>query len=132
MAVFPAQWLSLYYRIDHLDKLFHFIGGLIVVWFFSICLNNKFSKLPVWEKLIALLTVIFLVGLFWEFLEYISGSYLKNYWPILGRYFYIGNLRDSLGDLTADVMGGLVFSLVYLYRIAFVRPKQPRHFDVER
>ncbi len=66
------------------------------------------------SALIILGTTIF-VGVFWEFLEYLATIYFREY--LIQGYKIIcciGNLDDTIGDLTMDIIGGIIFISIYL------------------
>ncbi len=58
-----------------------------------------------------------LIGVVWEFAEYLSAHYGVLISPLLVKYFHGGDLADTLGDLGADLLGAFIFVLVMrLYR----------------
>jgi len=111
-----ASLLSLYYVVKGLDKVAHFWGGLSVaiffVWFFYF--SGKFNMpAPKDSKIFFILLtlgLVALVGVCWEFFEYIANNYIA-----VGEMQ--GNLADTMGDLLADLLGGLAVGLYFLPKI---------------
>ncbi len=124
--------LDLYHRFNHFDKLLHLSGGIIVAWFFSRYMSDELKQFhstsslrgdsvesgqaAKLKTLLILTAVACLVGVFWEFAEYLSSTYGPAYAPIIYRHFFIGDLADTLGDMLADIIGGFVFALCYIYK----------------
>ena len=109
LAVYIAGDLNLYAYIGYLDKGFHLLGGVVIAWFFSIYLRKDLRPIPRFRQLLFVIACVSLAGVVWEFTEYLSEIYSPRYAPWLLHYFSIGNLRDTLGDLVSDLLGGLVF-----------------------
>ncbi|OFZ67583.1 MAG: hypothetical protein A3D92_18325 [Bacteroidetes bacterium RIFCSPHIGHO2_02_FULL_44_7] len=101
--------MNLYAYVDYLDKAFHLLGGVVIAWFFSIYLRKDLRPIPRFRQLLFVIACVSLAGVVWEFTEYLSEIYSPRYAPWLLHYFSIGNLRDTLGDLVSDLLGGLVF-----------------------
>lgn len=112
-AIVIAGRFDLYDRIQYVDKTSHFVGGLIVAWFFSVYFRNILISFSKFERVVILVACVCLVGVFWEFAEYLSRAYSSEYIPVLYKYFRIGSMADTLGDLAMDMIGGLVFGLFY-------------------
>jgi len=91
--------------------LMHFLGGFWSALIFAY-LNLKFNQADckkLWFLGILTISFVSLVGVLWEFSEYLwgIGAYFGNnqYFTGLAQ----NGLRDTLGDLLFDLMGGLTF-----------------------
>lgn len=109
---------KLYWFIWWLDMPMHFMGGfsaaLIFFWFFG-----KFPEyFNLWKNflitLIFVLSWVALVGVFWEFLEFLCNVLIlsKDNLPTLQILW----LADTLKDLSFDLIGGLSLSVIMNFR----------------
>ena len=108
--MFISTHFQLYDKVFHFDKIMHFTGGFVVAWFFITILGKELRT----NRAILVLILISLttfVGVLWEFTEFLSGEHLKDKLPWIGRYFYGGNLKDTLLDLLFDMMGAIAFAV---------------------
>lgn len=112
LTIFLVGSLNLYQRINHLDKIFHIVGGFLIAWFFI----DYFDELKTSDKLKRLIICLAgaaLISLVWEFAEHFSSVYGPTHFPWIYHYFYGGNLVDTLHDLIADLSGALLFGLFF-------------------
>lgn len=92
-------------NLDKIFSIFHFLGGLLWAALFSQFMSGG--------ALIVFL--VFLVGLLWEFYEYLTGkiAFLRNFFK---KYLGIAHLKittkDTIYDLFFDVIGAAVFVLI--------------------
>lgn len=112
VAIVVAKDFGWYDQFFLMDKVFHVLGGAIVAWFAWSLWAKKMKADSWWVRLIFFVGVVALVGLAWEWLEYLS-SISGN--AALIAYIHIGDLADTLKDLLADMVGGSVASLLLLY-----------------
>ena len=108
-GIFVATAFHLY-AIPHFDKALHVTGGLIVAWFFSIFFKKDLVGVSWFHRFLILVAMAGLVGLLWEFAEF-GSSFLAPAHPILHRYFFGGDLTDTLTDLMSDLVGGMLYTL---------------------
>ena len=58
------------------------------------------------------------IGVVWEFAEYIANQVLVEpvykYFRI--RAYFMGNLEDTVTDLSMDALGAITFSMLHLFR----------------
>jgi uncharacterized membrane protein YagU involved in acid resistance len=91
------------------DMLLHFLGGVMVASIFFILAEKKFPliELPVGylAGVLAVVSFVVLIGVFWEFYEYLLDYFL---------YVHQMELPDTLSDLFFDFLGGTLASTVYL------------------
>lgn len=108
-----------FYWYDHflwLDILMHLIGGAWVGLFFVFLFQKHLSNLSNIQFLPFLvlgLGFVALVGVLWEFYEYLSDVYIYKMHP-LQLAPNPKNLPDTLADLVNDLIGGfLTISFFY-------------------
>lgn len=110
LGILIANYFNIYSLIPHFDKLLHFLGGFIVAWFFSIFFANDLAGFSRFKRLLILAAMTALIGVFWEFAEYLSNVYSS---PLLKHFFFGGSLSDTLTDLLSDIIGGVIFGLFF-------------------
>lgn len=97
--------------LQQLDMVMHFGGGILVVSLFFAFLEIRPLPIKISEnKLTFLLFAISfaaLIGVFWEFYEYLTGLLLNLTFPEM-------DLADTLSDLFFDIAGGLSAALLFL------------------
>jgi len=86
-----------------LDTGFHFLGGVFAAWFASLFTNRQ----------LRVFIGVVLIGLLWELAEHLSTVYGQTYWPVIYVYYHSGSLVDTIHDLIADALGGIIFILIY-------------------
>ncbi len=105
-----ATKFDIYSAIPHFDKILHISGGFIVAWFFARFFQKDLAGVSRFHRFLILVAMAGLVGLIWEFAEF-SSSFLAPSHPLLHKYFYGGDLIDTLTDLMADLAGGILYAL---------------------
>lgn len=97
------------------DIILHFLGGLGVALTVQRWLVDKYlPAISGWLMAVLLVSAAGLVGLGWEFAEYLASVFLPS------RFFgykvgWIGDLPDTLSDLLMDLVGGAAAGL-HLFR----------------
>ncbi len=111
LGSFVVTFFNLYDTFPYIDKVFHVTGGFIVAWFFDRFWSEKLNVFHKLEHLVVLVAITALVGFFWEIAEFSTSipPFVDNI--LLRHYFYGGSLVDTLGDLTADIFGAVLFYL---------------------
>lgn len=111
VAILSFFWIGLSLDWDRsfwwYDNVLHFAGGLWVASIFEYfiyrlelaVINRHF-----WVKLILGLGFVALIGVLWEFHEYLADIYLRS-------EFFQSSIKDTVSDLTLDLLGGLLFLL---------------------
>ncbi|KKS83091.1 MAG: hypothetical protein UV58_C0001G0018 [Candidatus Wolfebacteria bacterium GW2011_GWC1_43_10] len=96
-----------------IDALLHFLGGAWAAFLFFFLFHNMFVPEIAghqWEKIrILILAVSFaaLLGVFWEFHEFILSQYF---------FWYLQqSITDTMGDFLMDILGALCLSLWLLF-----------------
>ncbi len=115
VGIFVGERWGLYYSFGHFDKVLHTLGGLTVAWMGMAVFQDDIKGLAWYKQLLLLAGLTALVGVVWEFAEYLANS-TRQSWPQLYHYFHGGDLTDTIGDLAADLGGGVLFSLWALYK----------------
>lgn len=112
IATVVAGDLGWYDAIPFFDKLLHFSGGIIAGWISYIFMRRYVASAPRLVQGLFVLSGTALIGISWEFAEYLSSA-LDFYLAIEG-YLYIGDLRDTIFDLVMDLTGGGLAALWHI------------------
>jgi hypothetical protein len=113
ISSFYYDW---FYSIWWLDTPTHLIGGAWTA-LFAIYIYNKyfdFQKNKLIFKLIVILSSVALVGIFWEFYEFIMDVIILKKYLFYNEPGYI--LFDTLKDLFNDLVGALIAFIFYFKR----------------
>lgn len=117
---FLAGFLRWYDIIWWLDIPMHLIGGAWVALFFIHFFYKTWrvieSKINFLALLLLVLGFVALVGVLWEFYEYLSDVYLLKVHP-LNFAPNPATLPDTMTDLLNDLIGGLAVSFILFPRI---------------
>ena len=98
-----------------LDDVMHTLGGAWVAFFFLIFLikGDNYSNLSsAWKTFIITLGFAALVGVLWEFYEYLKDVYIFNKHPLASAPDPL-LLPDTLLDLFNDLVGGAITFVVF-------------------
>lgn len=124
IAVFALHILRLIILPEayQLDMIAHFLGGASIAWSAFILYRflserKLLPKLPPWFLWFTCVTSAELVGVLWEFQEYIVMIMHK---PDFGL-----TLSDTLGDLSLDLAGACIWAIVLVITTKNKRQKQP-------
>lgn len=85
------------------DMPMHTVGGVLVVFVGAAFLFSRIKRLPVGELFITLALFVFIVGLAWEYYEYVVQFYIKS--------VHLADIADSISDLICDMVGGSIGAL---------------------
>lgn len=99
MAVLFYWYVSLWW----FDMLMHTIGGMLVTFVGAAFLWKRLKNLPSLELFITLALFVFIIGLAWEYYEYIVQFYIKS--------VHLADVADSISDLICDMVGGSIAAL---------------------
>ena len=105
-----------FYRFDWFDTSLHFLGGLGVYFIVAQYFRKDFADLSWIKRTIALVGTSVLVGVIWEFAEYsttVIPAVLPLPWDGLS---FIGDLPDTLADLSLDILGALTGCVLHFFR----------------
>ncbi|MEW5907784.1 MAG: hypothetical protein AB1643_01185 [Patescibacteria group bacterium] len=111
-----ATYFYLYWILWYLDDLLHFLGGvwlgLFASWllFLSGKINIQTSNFFI---IIIILGISALIGLLWEFSEFLLDKLLSII--NIGRvHFFQPSIEDTMIDLFSDLLGGIVAAMFFL------------------
>lgn len=113
-AAIVSSYRIVWLYVPYFDKLLHIGGGVIAAMFVASILDQKSGKSGKLKRLAVILVLVLVIGVVWEIAENLSSIYGPTYWPILGEYFYGGDLADTFGDLGSDLLGAFLYFLVTL------------------
>lgn len=114
VGVFVTTIYSLY-DIRHFDKLMHFSGGIAAAWFLAVWLGHGLTGLGKLKSFVVIMGCVALIGVVWEFAEFLA-NHLAADFPIFTRFFYGGDLKDTLSDIAMDITGAFLFYFSYSHR----------------
>lgn len=104
-----------YWRFFWFDILMHFLGGLWVAlmffWLLQIVNKSSLEIKTVKKSVLAAVLCAFMVGIFWEIFENVSG---------VAFVLHQNYVFDTLKDLGMDMLGGFCAGL-YAYQV--LKPK---------
>ncbi len=98
-----ANTLYWYTSIWWFDMLMHTVGGMFVAFIGGAMLLRHLRGRTPHELFIILVLFVFVVGLFWEYYEYIVQFYIKT--------VHLADVPDSISDLVCDMVGGVIASI---------------------
>jgi hypothetical protein len=112
-------WYGWAYAIWWIDVVLHIMGGAWIAQLFLWAKNRYMphidNEIPAWFYLLLVLGSVMFVGVAWEWFEYALDAFISA--ERFGLRQQLG-LRDTLGDLIADVVGGLAVVLYSMYNVA--------------
>ncbi len=97
--------LFLYVQYPVLDIPMHFLGGVIVAWFFAVYFKEERKAIPPLAELILIVGGTAVVGVAWEWMEWVVDNIF------LPNHPFMGGLDDTLFDLAMDLLGACVVAL---------------------
>jgi len=92
-----------YTSIFWFDMFMHTLGGVFIAIVFGAIFQNKFSTFSSQKFFLFLISLVFVIGVFWEGYEYVVQYFIKN--------VHLADLPDSISDLVCDVVGGSLGAL---------------------
>lgn len=95
-----AHALYWYVSIPWFDMLMHTIGGMFTALVASAGMVRVLETLPRRDMFITILLAVFIIGLGWEYYEYIVQYYIKA--------VHLADLADSISDIICDMIGGIL------------------------
>lgn len=109
-----------YYKIWWADTLLHtsggFLTGLFVLWYLFnySALPFEKQKIPLYIIIIAVLSFTALIGVFWEFYEFILDKITgyKSYSAAVMQ----ANLADTMSDLLFDLIGAAASNIFLKFK----------------
>jgi hypothetical protein len=120
IGVYFSDFFDLYNRFDHIDKVFHFMGGVALGWFFCVFFSIKDLPMTTSKRLLIVVASTCLIAVFWEYAERLSTLYAPR-WIV--HWYSGGDLNDTLTDILAGMLGGGTF---YVFANIFDKLKTPQ------
>ncbi len=96
-----------YVSIWWFDMLMHTIGGVFVAFVCSMITFKQIESLPFRELFIVIALMVFIVGLAWEYYEYVVQYYVRG--------VQLASIPDSVSDLICDMIGGSLGALFVIW-----------------
>ena len=106
---------NLYDFLPSFDKFMHLVAGFVVAWLAHALFRNSITQLPFVSRLVFLAGCVALIGVAWEIAEFFANN-IKDIAPTFYYYFHGGGLADTLADMATNVLGGLVYALIFSRR----------------
>lgn len=96
----------------------HFLGGVFIAMFFAAYLEEHISNTAKLKNTLIIVGAAMLIGVTWEFAEYIANQTLiELFYRYFGvRAYFMGDLSDTINDLTMDMLGAGLFAWLHLLR----------------
>ena len=129
----PGLYYQWYLDFWWFDVILHFFGGLFIAMFFAEYLKENISipleaararsvPLLLTGRLKSTLVIIgatMFIGVVWEFAEYIANQTLiEPFYRHFGvRAYFMGDLGDTVNDLTMDMLGAGLFAILKVTRL---------------
>ena len=123
VIIFALSWAGVFYKwfilVPWIDIPMHIAGGFCMALLVASYYSSEFKKLSQPFAFFTLLGLMLVIGVFWEFHEFIFDHIFLarklsdnlNYHVVLQ-----GNSFDTMKDLTNDILGTLLASLALFKR----------------
>ncbi len=105
-----------FFRFGWFDTSLHFLGGLGVYFIVFQYFQADLAGCPWLKRTILLVGMTALIGIIWELAEYsatVIPAIISLPWDGLS---FIGDLPDTLADLSLDILGALSGSVLHFFR----------------
>lgn len=89
-----------YVSISWYDMAMHFAGGVFLALLIGAHFHKRFRTLETKEIIVTTLLGVFIIGLGWEYFEYVV--------QIMLRPVPFADISDSISDVICDMTGGIV------------------------
>lgn len=107
------DWYHAYWWID---IILHLLGGAWVATLFFYVQERyvpSFVAMPWWFSIVVVVSFVMLVGVGWEWFEYWFDYFVAKDNFVLRAQL---GLADTMGDLLADLVGGLIVGAYFIFR----------------
>ena len=86
--------------------------------FFASYLKEHISISTKLKSILIIVGAAMFIGVTWEFAEYIGNQILTEpFYKYFGvRTYFMGDLADTINDLTMDMLGAGIFAILHLFR----------------
>ncbi|MEX2090703.1 MAG: hypothetical protein WD989_01050 [Candidatus Paceibacterota bacterium] len=114
----PGLYYQWYLNYWWFDVVLHFLGGFFIAMFFAAYLDEHILGTSKLKNALVIIGAAMFVGVVWEFAEYIANQTLTEpfyrYFEV--RAYFMGDLSDTVNDLTMDMLGAASFAWLHLLR----------------
>lgn len=113
ITLFISAYVAVYYglgdRFWWLDVVQHFLGGFFIAILVAEQYKSHLEKMAKPIRLLFLVASAALVGLLWEFYEYLVWAFFDRFhdWDVFGLARKLPDYFDTMGDLTMDLLGAI-------------------------
>lgn len=109
----PSMYFGWYAKWWWIDIILHFSGGFFVAMFMYHYLIDRLNNKDILKNIVMVAGATVLIGVLWEFAEYIANQTLINwtYQTFKIKVYFMGDLKDTMLDLSMDIIGSLAFYL---------------------
>jgi hypothetical protein len=102
--------LGTYDRISDIDLVLHFAGGFVIAMLgiavhYRMVEHHGIPRIPDWYHITFVLGFVMLIGVAWEFHEYVLDNTAAIWWNWTRTQI---SLTDTMVDLVMDFVGGVV------------------------
>ncbi|HWC57429.1 MAG TPA: hypothetical protein VG621_00540 [Candidatus Paceibacterota bacterium] len=95
-----------YTSVFGFDKAMHTLGGITVALLGGAWFLKRSEGLSPFQTFVTLTLCTFVVGLAWEYYEYLVQFFIKG--------VHLADIPDSIGDLIFDIIGGAIGSFLVI------------------
>lgn len=112
----PGLYYQWYLNYWWFDVILHFLGGFFMAMFLTTYLKENISGRAKLKSALIIIGVTVFIGVVWEFAEYIANQTLiEPFYRYFGvRAYFMGDLSDTVNDLTMDMLGAGLFAWLHL------------------
>lgn len=114
----PGLYYQWYLHYWWFDVVLHFLGGFFIAMFFAAYLKEHIPGGLKLKNTLIIIGAAMFIGVVWEFAEYIANQTLTEpFYKYFGvRAYFMGDLNDTVNDLTMDMLGAGLFAWLHLLR----------------
>jgi hypothetical protein len=108
-------------QLTALDVVAHFLGGFSIAWMGMILISGLRKRrdipaeTPHWFTDYAVFGTVLIAGVFWEFMEWGSDTFLASTTQF--------TIPETMNDLLMDTLGGALFIFIYAVRRRLISKK---------
>lgn len=113
MSLFLGSIMRFYGRISWYDTFVHFLSGFVTsILALLIIKENKMKKLPLWIKIVFIVSISLSIASLWEFFEFTCDKLFdKDAQNVLTT-----GVDDTMKDMLVAFFGSLIFSICYYFK----------------
>ncbi|OGN07852.1 MAG: hypothetical protein A2750_00160 [Candidatus Yanofskybacteria bacterium RIFCSPHIGHO2_01_FULL_45_42] len=114
ISAYAGNYLGLGDRFWWLDVALHFLGGFFIAVLIREYYKSHLEKMAKPVRILFLVASVALVGLLWEFYEYLVWTFFDRFpqWDLFNIGFDLPDYFDALSDLLMDLLGTIALVLL--------------------